>query len=307
MRVGVIDLGTNTFNILIVEKTKSNPFNKLLNTKLPVMLGKEGINNGNISQKAYDRAFKVLTEYKKLLDKYKCDKVTALGTSALRSANNADVFINRVKKELGIDIELISGEQEAEYIYNGIKQSIQFTDENYLILDIGGGSNEFIIANKDKMLWKHSFPLGGARLLEKFTPEDIISQNTIDNINKYLTEELQLLIDVLVKHPVTKLVGASGAFDTFADILSYIKTDTAVSQHITDSVISIEEFDEIYNMVVKSSRKERILIKGLDEPRVDIIVIALIFTKLTLKLANINEILQSTYSLKEGVAILQLK
>jgi len=306
MKVGVIDLGTNTFNILIAEKTDNNSFNVLLNTKLPVMLAKEGLQDGNISKEAFNRAFNVLTKYKQTLNKYKCDKVVALGTSALRSAKNTNEFTNRVKKELDINIELISGEQEAEYIYYGIRQSVDFTDENYLILDIGGGSNEFIIANKNKLLWKHSFPLGGARLLNKFKPEDTITSKTINLINEYLKQELKLLNDILLKHPIKVLVGASGAFDTFADVINYTKTDNPIQDSLISSFIDIKDFNEMYSTIIKSSRQNRLLIKGLDEPRVDIIVMALIFTRITIEIANINKIIQSTYSLKEGVAALLL-
>ena len=303
MKLGIIDLGTNTFNLLIVEYLENANFRTIYNTKSIVMLGKEGINEGYISKTAFDRAFGALRKFREYLNFYHCDKIIAFGTSAIRSASNANDFIEKVENELQIQIQPISGDQEAQYIYHGVKHSVRFTDENYLILDIGGGSNEFIIANKDKLLWKHSFPLGGARLLDKFSPEDPISNKTIEKIHKYLESELELLKNALKQYPVTKLVGASGAFDSFTNIISFSKTNKPLSEGNSTTHLSLPDFKKLYQKITFLNRSQRLLVVGLDEFRVDSIVIALIFTNFSINLSNINEILHSTYSLKEGVAV----
>ena len=307
MKHGIIDLGTNTFNILIVEHFKDGSFDILLNIESPVMLGKEGINDGYISDKAFARAFNTLNDFKQSIDYYNCDRIIAFGTSAIRSASNADEFINKVDTELNIKIKSISGDQEAEYIYHGIKQSIDFTDENYLILDIGGGSNEFIIANSKELLWKHSFPLGVARLLERFKPSDPISELTINSINHYLSSELKILQEILTKYSVSKLIGASGAFDSFANILHYKKTGSALPKTTISSHISLNIFTSLYEEIINTTEKDRRLILGLGNIRIDSIVMAIIFTNFTIKLSNIDEIIHSSYSLKEGVAAIENK
>jgi exopolyphosphatase/guanosine-5'-triphosphate,3'-diphosphate pyrophosphatase len=304
MRIGIIDLGTNTFNLLIVETKKGKPFTILLNTKLAVMLGSGGLNSGIISEEALNRAYGVLSKYRELLNKYNCGKVLAFGTSAIRSTSNSKQFIEKIATDLNIHIESISGDQEAEYIYHGVRASIEFTDENYLILDFGGGSNEFIIANKNGMLWKHSFPLGGARLLEKFKPSNPISENEIELLNIFLDSELQQLKEALKKFPITKLVGSSGAFDSFADVIYCKNTGLPQPKDVVSSRISLEEFEYIYSQIVKSSRQERLLIPGLEAVRVETIVMATLFSKFSLELSGANEIIQSTFSLKEGVAAL---
>lgn len=304
MRVGIIDLGTNTFNILIVELVEGDEIKYLLNTKSAVMLGSGGLSEGYISEKIFKRAFDVLSNFRDMLNEFNCEKVVAFGTSAIRSARNSDDFIGKVEKELNIVIEPISGDKEAEYIYYGVKQAVNFTDDNYLILDIGGGSNEFIIANKNELLWKHSFPLGGARLLERFKPSDPIEDIEIKEINHYLKSELKLLKEALEKYPVTKLVGSSGAFDSFAEIIHYKKHKTTLSKSIESSVISLSDFNNLYEEIIESSRTERLMIPGLEPIRVDTIVMASVFTKLSIEISGVNEIIQSSYSLKEGVAAL---
>lgn len=303
MRVGIVDLGTNTFNLLIAEILEGKPLKYLLNTESAVMLGNEGLDKGFISDKAFTRAYAVLGDFNKMLRDFKCDKVAAFGTSAIRSASNANAFIDKIALDFNIHIELITGDIEAEFIYFGVTQAVNFTDENYLILDIGGGSNEFIIANKDELLWKHSFTLGGARLLEKFKPTDPIQKKEIESVNRYLDIELQLLKDALVEFPITKLVGSSGAFDSFAEMLHFEKTGFPSGKNEIFSHISLDDFNNLYEKIIKTSREDRIMIPGLEDIRVDTIVMASIFTKLTLKLSKATEIIQSAYSLKEGAAL----
>lgn len=307
MRIGVIDLGTNTFNILIAELVEGEGVKHLLNTKSAVMLGSGGLSDGYISEKIFNRAFGVLSDFREMLDEFKCENVTAFGTSAIRSARNSDDFINKVKNELNINIEPISGDQEAEFIYHGVKQAVTFTNENYLILDIGGGSNEFIIANEKELLWKHSFALGGARLLERFKPSDPIEDIEIREINHYLNSELELLKEALNKYPIIKLVGSSGAFDSFASIIYYKKNKSTLSKSVESSVLSLADFNDLYDEIIESSRTERLMLPGLEPIRVDTIVMASVFTKMALSISGANEIIQSSFSLKEGVVALQSK
>lgn len=302
MKLAIVDLGTNTFNILIVEYLETNQFEIVLNTKSPVMLGNEGINEGYISDKAFTRAYAVLRDFSKLIKEFKCDKVVAFGTSAIRSASNSEQFIGKIKRDFNIEIDTISGDQEATYIYQGVSQVVEFVDDNYLILDIGGGSNEFIIANKDKVLWQHSFALGGARLLDKIKPSDPITKEQISILNDYLKQELVLLEDALRKYKVTKLVGSSGAFDSFAKVSYRKKHDEPLPPDLTSNTISLSEFQDVYDDLVNMERIERLMVPGLESIRVDTIVMATLFTDYTLKMSGVSEIIQSAYSLKEGVA-----
>lgn len=302
MSAAIIDLGTNTFNLLIVNYNPDKTFKVLLNTKSAVMLGQEGINNGYISDKAFSRAYAVLRDFSEIITQFKCQKIKAFGTSAIRSASNSQEFITKIAEDLNIHIQPISGDQEAEYIYLGVKEAVTFESENFLILDIGGGSNEFIIANKDKMLWKQSFPIGGARLLEKFQPSDPITENEIIAINSYLNTTLMPLFEATQKYPVTKLVGSSGAFDTFAEILHHENYGFPLDKTKTSNRITIDGFQRLYWTIITSNKEQRLQIPGLEAIRVDTVVMATVFTKFVIDKIKMFEIIQSAYSLKEGVA-----
>ncbi len=303
MKAGIIDLGTNTFSVLIAEINQNESFDVLLSTKAPVMLGSQGIREGYISDKAFNRAYGVLRDFSRLINEFKCDKVVAFGTSAIRSASNSQDFIQKIKADFNIEIEPISGDEEATYIYQGVSQAVKFVDEKYLILDIGGGSNEVIIANKNGVLWQHSFALGGSRLLDEIQPSDPMTEDEIKRLNFYLQKELILLSDALKEHSVTKLVGSSGAFDSFAEVLSYKNDNIPTSKAVKNNVISLHEFDLLYREIVETKRVERQIIPGLESIRVDTIVMALIFTNIIIKMSGVKGIIQSTFSLKEGVAV----
>ncbi len=302
MKACIIDLGTNTFNLLIAEINHNNSFDVLLNTKAPVMLGSEGINEGYISDKAFTRAYDVLRDFSRLINDFECKKVVAFGTSAIRSASNSNNFIEKIKNDFNINIETISGDKEATLIYRGVSQAVTFTSENYLILDIGGGSNELIIANKDGVLWQHSFALGGARLLDKIQPSDPITVEEVNGLNIYLEKELVLLTDALKDYSVTQLVGSSGAFDSLAEVLCYKKENVPILKASRSNIISLQEFELLYNEIIDTQRIERLMIPGLEAIRVDTIVMANIFIKYILKVSGVKGIIQSAFSLKEGVA-----
>jgi len=135
MNVAIIDLGTNTFNILIVNIEKDKKLDILLKTKSAVMLGSEGLMTGYLSDKAFVRSFAVLRDYSGLIKDFECERVIAYGTSAIRHARNSNKFIEKVHNELGIQITPISGDEESKYMFTAISNAIPMDSKNYLMLD----------------------------------------------------------------------------------------------------------------------------------------------------------------------------
>lgn len=297
MRYAVIDLGTNTFNLLIIDTREGNNFSVLFDDKVEAKIGKGGINNSLITKEAFQRGVQRIGELKSVIDSYRCDKAFAFGTSALRNASNGNDFINTVKEQHDISVQLISGEEEAELIYIGNKHSISI-DENFLILDIGGGSNEFIIANHDEILWKRSFELGMQRLLHLFSPSDPITDNEIEAIEKYLEANLTELHDAIQKYPCSVLVGSSGAFDTFRDVILLQKG----LQHKAPSYLfDFDDYKQLHHTFTRASQAELAKIDGMDMMRIEMISVASVLVNFIIKHLSIKTLIQSSYSLKEGV------
>src|SRR6185312_9793738 len=147
-RVAVIDLGTNTFHLLIAERGVGE-VNELVRCEVAVKLGEGGINQGLIQPAAFERGIEALRDFHSVILQHGVEQVRALATSALRNAANGREFIGRIKNETDIKIELIDGGAEAEFIFKGIKASECLSDRGNLIVDIGGGSVEFIICNNN--------------------------------------------------------------------------------------------------------------------------------------------------------------
>ena len=152
-KVGVIDLGTNTFNLLIAHIKDAN-YKVLHKNKIAVKLGEEGIAKGFIAPNSYKRVIDGLKFHKETLIDYQIQNYYAVATSAIRSSDNGTQFVEDVKQQLGILINIIDGDKEADLIYNGVKQAVDFNEMPKLIIDIGGGSTEFIIANASQIFWK---------------------------------------------------------------------------------------------------------------------------------------------------------
>jgi exopolyphosphatase/guanosine-5'-triphosphate,3'-diphosphate pyrophosphatase len=299
MILAVIDCGTNTFNLLIVE-VNVTVYTKLFNTRIPVKLGEGTINKGFIDDVPFNRGLLALKEFKKYLTQYNVTKTLAYATSAIRSAKNGMEFIQKSKTDLGIEISVIDGDREAELIYLGNKVAANLNNNVALIMDIGGGSTEFILANGKEIFWKQSYLLGAARLLEKFKISDPIQEQEIEEIYNYLIIELQSLYKAIALFPPSELVGSSGAFDSIIEMIhAELNGEMVTKEKICYNVL-LENYHKIANLIVTSTFAERKNIKGLIPMRLDMIVISSLLINFILKTIPISKFLVSSYSLKEG-------
>lgn len=300
-RIAILDLGTNTFNLLIAEVDTNNNYTIILSEKRPVKLGEGGINNGEIAKNAFDRGIEAIESYFGKIKQHHVSKIKAFGTSAFRTAKNGADFLETVKKKTNISIEIASGDREAELIYLGVRQTLLLNNTKFLILDIGGGSNELILADMHQIFWKKSYPLGIARLLESFAPSDPLTQQQIDDINNYLTHELADLFELLDKHNIDTLVGASGSFETFAHMISESEVvETEGETQAVSNEIPIESYSLLHEKLLWSTTNEREKMKGLEPMRIEMIVLASIFVTTLFKNHNFKHLYQSNFALKEG-------
>ncbi|CAN5409921.1 hypothetical protein BH10BAC1_BH10BAC1_19900 [soil metagenome] len=288
-------------NLLIVEVNSEKTYTTVFQKKISVKLAEGGMNKGYIADIAFERGIAAFNTHYQTTVEYKVEKVYAFATSAIRGAANGDEFVARIKKEAGVDIQVISGDREAELIYYGVRSAVKMTDEISLIIDIGGGSTEFIIANKNKIFWKQSFLLGAARLLELFPPSDPIASDEINVFVGYLNKELIPLFDAVKKYPVKELIGSSGSFDSLAEMVAHRFYSPDILDNKTEFTFNLEDCAIIYDDIVKSTNAERLSMKGLVAMRVDMIVVSSIIVNFVIRSFEIEKMRLSTYSLKEGV------
>lgn len=294
-------MGTNTFH-LIIAKIIAGKYELILRERQPVKIGEKGINEGFITPEAHARAIRTMVDFRKMIDAEQVEFVRATATSALRNAKNGAEIAQSIIDAANIEPNIISGIEEAELIYNGVKEALDIGADPALIMDIGGGSIEFIIGNNDEILWKQSFEIGGQRLFEKFHQSDPISNEARLELKAYLQDSLTELIEKAEEFKPKVLIGSSGTFDTLSDIFLQTSGKTEPGTY-TERPLSTEGYIKIHQDLIKKSREERLQIPGMIEMRVDMIVVASILVTFVMETLNINHIRVSSYALKEGLLL----
>jgi exopolyphosphatase/guanosine-5'-triphosphate,3'-diphosphate pyrophosphatase len=304
LRMAFIDLGSNTFNLLIAEIQANKTFEVLFQDKIGVGIGKNGMKNKAITPEAMQRGLDALEQFEKMMFAYEVKKCLAIGTSALRNANNANEFVKLVKQKTSIEIEIIDGIQEATYIYKGVYHEIKNT-ETVLVMDIGGGSVEFIIGQGPNILWKKSLEIGGLRVLEQFTLSDPMQAIEIESIINFFKNALEPIRDAVKAYQPQVFVGASGSFDTIADIDSFIQTNNWSNPNST-YFISQEAYKKIASQLLKSTKKDRMATQGMIPLRLELMPLAILLINEVNQYINCNTIVIARSSMKEGILMEQM-
>ena len=311
-RLGIIDLGTNTFHLLIVElpgdpfpngSADRRPSRTLFRESRAAKIGEGGINQRLITEAATDRAFTVLRYFHEKLMAYEVPpaRTYAFGTSAIRNAENGGQFCQVVQDDLGITIQVIDGAREADYIYQGVREALDLGEAPSLVMDVGGGSVEFIMGNRRQIFWKQSFEIGGQRLLEKFMRTDPLSDPDRKRLYHYFDEQLIPLANAVHQYAPTALVGASGSFDTLVAMDCQHRTGTWPDPDQTGFEVPLEEFRRSYVELLTKNHAERMAIPGMITLRVDMIVVAVCLIDYVVRTYHIPRLRVSNYALKEGV------
>ncbi len=303
MRIAIIDLGTNTCNLLIADFTATD-YKLLHQSKQLVKLGDLKIRDNQISDEAIQRVSKVLDDQKKIIESSGVDEVQVITTSGVREAVNKEAFVKTIRQKMNCPVEVVTGDREAELIFKGVLLALNNLEEKSMILDIGGGSNEIILAHEKEMLWKESQPTGMARIINQFVLSDPLKDREIQILQNFFTARHQAAIQQCKKYAVNTLIGCSGSFDTIADIIDQVEPGEIQRQQ---KEIPLQEFYRVHAMLVNSTHKQRLEIKGMDNVRVDLIVPAMVLIEQLVKQAGITRIIQTDYALREGILYEKMK
>jgi exopolyphosphatase/guanosine-5'-triphosphate,3'-diphosphate pyrophosphatase len=292
-RYGVIDLGTNTFHLLIVEVQADGKLVKLHKERKYVSLAEESIHR--IGDAAFQRAQDSILYFAQVLKSYEVKHVKAFGTSALRNASNASDLIQSIFEKTGIQIEVISGIAEANFIHKGVKQVVPFDDSISLIMDIGGGSVEFILCDSEQVLWSNSFRIGVAVLYNNFHLEEPMTAASREKLQAFLKAQLAPLRKALQTYPPNQIIGASGTFDVLVNLLE--------SQRISKFHAQLDPMDILqWGQSIKGlTLEERLAIPDLPTQRASLIVVAVELLEYVIQLANPDYISVSSFAMKEGI------
>ncbi len=293
-RLAVLDLGSNTFHLLIVEKQNRAPyFKELYKQRQYIYLASQG--KSMITSEKLDLAIDCLIEFKEITESFQCREIRAVATAAIRSADNSEFILEQIRERSGILVELISGEREAELIHKGI---LCLDREIYgpgLIMDIGGGSVEFIIQNNGEIVFSASYNIGISFIRNEFIFSEPVKDSEITDFYNHLDQELSELIENIYNNKIVYLIGSSGSFE----IIEALNNDIPST---TGNIYLRSQVEWIAEEILKSNKAQRFAIDKMPTMRADLSKEAFLLIHYFLqKFTSLREVLVSPYALKEGL------
>lgn len=296
MRIAILDLGSNTFNLKVFEDTNDQI---IFNDKIPVKLLKGNANNDSITTEAKDRAIEALKVHKKTISNLGVEKGFAFATSAIRSTKNGGELVDQIYSELGIKVHVIDGQQEAQFIFEGVKKAVSV--ESGLIVDIGGGSTELVYIDNYNFSWGESYLLGVGRILEKFNFSNPAKAEQFENLKNHLDEQWGSLPQSLNHSTINTLIGSSGSFDTLYDLVASKNNTPLLSEEQVRGEILVEDILHFEKLLKFMTTEERLNVPGMLEMRAEMMHISVFLMAYLIRKFSVKKVLLSTYALKEGV------
>lgn len=306
MKVGDIlaamDLGTNSFHLVVAEIVDKNRFNVLTKDKEVVRLGTSGKEMKHITPEAMDRALTALKRFKKVADSFDAT-IRAVATSATREAKNREEFIDKVKEETGIEIEVVSGYEEGRLIYVGVLQALNVYDKRILLIDIGGGSTEFFLCEKGSVVSGISLKIGAVRLTNKFFKGDKIKESSVEEAREFIKGEINPIKRELKGKKFDMVVGTSGTITNIgAMILKRENDDIDKDFNMNNFTYDRDSFYDLMKTILKAGSVDKIKeIPGIDDSRADIICAGALILEQAFKELDIKKITLSSFALREGI------
>ncbi len=300
MKIASIDIGTNTVLMLVAKLDMNlNSFKTIKNFYEMPRIGRGLVKDSPIGKNEVKKLFDVLSNYKMEIDKYGCDLTLVTATNALRIASNSEDIKNNIQKILGCEVNIISGEEEALYSFLGATSSTT-RDGDYLVIDIGGGSTEIILGNKESVDFRKSYSIGAVSLTEKFVTGYPVNKDEIDKMNIHISDNFQELVDKF--NGKFNMIAVAGTPTTLSCIHQGLKT--YIEEKVEDSILKEIDLQKIIFMLSQRTPQEiqedfGEVVKG----REDVLLTGSLILYNFLRLLQINEFLISGNGIRYGTVV----
>lgn len=267
-KIAAIDIGTNSMRLMLCEIV-DNAIAKKEKELIITRIGKDVSKTGLITEKSFVRNIDALKYFKNKADRYGAEEIFTIATSAVRDALNGEAFAADAKSQAGVDVRIISGEEEAELGLKGVISEIENPLESILVIDIGGGSTELVLGNKDKIDYSVSIPVGTVRMTEQFVTGNPISNEDVVNMKNKLNELFKKPLEYFSKKKIDRVIAIGGTATTIAAIFHGLSIYSPAVVHNT--VINNGFIDSTFEMLKDMPIQARCDIKGLQKERADVI------------------------------------
>ena len=215
--IAAIDVGTNSFHLLVARVVDTGGFEPLAREKEVVRLGSGAGDMKALEPDAVDRGIAALRRFRQIAD-ISGARIVAVATSAVREAHNRDTFLDRAREEAGIEVEPISGVEEARLVYLGALGALPVYDRQGLFVDIGGGSTELVIGRAGEVVEATSLKLGAIRLTNRFFADDVVTKRSVEDCRRYVASTLSAPARRMRRHGFDVAVGSSGTIRNLAEV-----------------------------------------------------------------------------------------
>ena len=299
MKIGTIDIGTNSMRLLIAdcEGNKIENRKKYINT---TRIGQGVDQEGYITKDALEINLKALKEFSDKCKEEKCEKVYCMGTSALRDSKNGQDFVNEAKKLTDIDVKIICGEEESNLGFMGVLQGTEGDKkEDILVIDIGGGSTEFIVGNEKGIEFCKSENVGALRMTEKFITTDPISNEEFNEMTTFIEDTISSTIDKLRTMNISQIIGIGGAITSLSAMNQQLEVYSMEKVH--NSVVTKKDLEKILQNLKIMTLNDKKTLKGLQPKRADIITAGVKILHIVMEKLEFEKIMISEYDNLEGL------
>ncbi|MDG2990859.1 Ppx/GppA family phosphatase [Candidatus Synechococcus calcipolaris G9] len=305
--VGAIDVGTNSIHMVVVQVQPNLPSFKIIATeKDMVRLGERCQRTGELTDVAMERAIATLRRCRELADGLHAEEVVGVATSAVREAPNGREFLERVKKEIGLEIDLIPGEEEARRIYLGVLSGLEFQEKPHIIIDIGGGSTELILGDGHEPRYLSSTKVGAVRLTEMFVQSDPISDRDYECLRSYVRGMLDWPTESLCAHlapgETAQLVGTSGTIESLVMVHTCEKQGNCPTS-LQGYALTLEDLQALIDRLRKLTFTQRCQILGMSERRAEIILAGAVILQEAMVLLGQSSLITCDRALREGIIV----
>ena len=300
--LAALDVGTNSFHLVVARVTPDGRFDVLTRDKEMVRLGHGGGDMRTISNAAMDRAVAALGRFRALAASHHAP-LRAVATSAVREADNASEFLDRALTEAGVDIEVISGLEEARLIHLGVLQALEVFERRMLLVDIGGGSTEVLVGERGRELAARSFKLGAVRLTDRFFPGASQHPAAVSSCRTHVRSVLSVLEREVHELGFEVAVASSGTAETLARMVQARRGSEPV-RSLNAFAFGVDELDAIVTELIRTPRPEqRRRLAGLESSRADIILAGALILEGVAHTFGVREFVFSDFALREGVML----
>jgi len=301
MRLAAIDVGSNSVHLLIADVSPDGHLEVIERVKEMVRLGRRSFTTGLLSQEATDLAVRVVAHFERLVEIRHVDRMRAVATSAVREAGNKSQFIARIKRETGVEVEVISGRHEAQLIYRAAQYALGLEGGPHLLVDLGGGSLELVLVKDRRPIWIKSARLGAARMTEHFLLDDPPTPAQCKRLENHFEREIGEQMRAARRAGVIDAIGTSGTINTLVAMARSARGDELGMLH--GSTASAAEIARLCRKAVAASAAMRMTLPGIDAKRVDQVPAAAMLADFVLQHSGAGKLVACNWALREGMLL----